>query len=214
MTDELTRVLQELRGIINNFVIRGSGVTGNIKNGYSVIPGSSQISRGGGGVTPECCGIDVLSGISSIRLEWDFSIECDCTITYNLDKTWVATTLFPPPDGTFLFRCVGGLPQFQAGSIDPIVGYVFGQGIRLGRDLPDWATADIDINSNDCTHMDITPGFTIGTIACDQSPFGLVSTDTVLNTAMFGTHNYVYGPVECTFDPGFFYSASWALTIA
>jgi len=43
MTDATIKVLEELRGIVNNFTIRGSGVSGNIVNGYVVIPGSSQI---------------------------------------------------------------------------------------------------------------------------------------------------------------------------
>lgn len=52
MTEETTKVLEELRGIVNSFVIRGSGVAGNIRNGYTVNPGSGQISSGSGGGTP------------------------------------------------------------------------------------------------------------------------------------------------------------------
>lgn len=58
MTEETTKVLEELRGIVNSFVIRGSGVAGNIRNGYTVNPGSGQISSGsgGGGITPTTSG--------------------------------------------------------------------------------------------------------------------------------------------------------------
>lgn len=62
MTEDTTKVLEELRGIVNSFVIRGSGVAGNLRNGYTVNPGSGQISSGSRG-TPipitsgACCPI-------------------------------------------------------------------------------------------------------------------------------------------------------------
>lgn len=36
MSDDLTKVLKELHGIVNNFTIRGEGVSGNLREGYAV----------------------------------------------------------------------------------------------------------------------------------------------------------------------------------
>ncbi len=46
MNDETVKALEELRKIVNNFVIRGSGVAGNLKTGWVVKPGSAQIKSG------------------------------------------------------------------------------------------------------------------------------------------------------------------------
>ncbi len=72
MTDETFKTLEELRGIVNNFVIRGSGVAGNLKTGWTVNPGSGQISSGsGGGVTPETC-----YGFATTHYGFGFSSPC------------------------------------------------------------------------------------------------------------------------------------------
>lgn len=46
MNEDTVKALEELRKIVNNFVIRGSGVAGNIKTGWTVKPGSAQIKSG------------------------------------------------------------------------------------------------------------------------------------------------------------------------
>jgi len=46
MSDDLAKVLKELHGIVNKFRIRGPGVSGNLKNGHIVKPGSAQIKSG------------------------------------------------------------------------------------------------------------------------------------------------------------------------
>lgn len=36
MSNDLIKVLSELHGIVNNFTIRGDGVSGNLTEGYAV----------------------------------------------------------------------------------------------------------------------------------------------------------------------------------
>ena len=78
MTDETSKVLEELRGIVNNFTIRGSGVSGNLVNGYAVIPGSGQISGGGGGGGGGGCGC-CLPAPDTINISFSGVSSLPCT---------------------------------------------------------------------------------------------------------------------------------------
>ena len=36
MSDDLVKALKEIHGIVNNFTITGTGVSGNLRDGYAV----------------------------------------------------------------------------------------------------------------------------------------------------------------------------------
>lgn len=148
MTEETIKVLEELRGIVNSFVIRGSGVAGNLRNGYTVNPGSGQISSGsgGGGVTPAnsgaCC-----------------PVSGDCFIaTQNICETG---------DGTYQGDDTTCDPDPCPASCSDCVGFQISDGLNC------WTSIDCDGNLSGLIDCSFYFAASHGGVCCDTGTGGL-----------------------------------------
>jgi hypothetical protein len=121
---------------------------------------SSEARPGGSPQPPPAvtCDLSAVAGITTLDFHFEYTNNCGCSVAFSLDRTWTRDdSVYPPPDGKFLFRCVdigGGVyrPQFQAGSITS-VGYGYGQGIEIFQGFPNWMEANVDINMDTATGL-------------------------------------------------------------